>query len=99
MTEDVRPVVKEFKNSDGTQSNWLFYCPGCKEVHPYSTPRWQFNGDPVKPTFSPSLVCSPNDPKRCHLWVRNGVIEYCSDSWHELKGKTVPMVPWEDEFF
>ena len=30
--------------------------------------------------------------QRCHLFVKNGQIEYCSDSTHSLAGKTVPMV-------
>lgn len=40
---------------------YLFYCPGCKEMHHYVTepkslgPKWTFNGNVEKPTFKPSL--------------------------------------------
>ena len=30
----------------------------------------------------------------CHLFVKAGRIEYCSDSSHEFAGKTVDMVPF-----
>lgn len=33
-------------------------------------------------------------PLRCHSFVRNGNIEYCSDSLHEYAGKTVPLQPF-----
>lgn len=35
---------------------------------------------------------------RCHLFVTNGVINYCGDSTHELSGKqNVPMKDWDAE--
>jgi hypothetical protein len=33
---------------------------------------------------------------RCHSFVKNGMIQYLDDCDHELKGKTVPMVPVPD---
>jgi hypothetical protein len=40
----------------------------------------------------------PDDPvpfacSRCHLFVRDGKIEFLGDCTHELAGKTVPMEP------
>lgn len=37
-----------------------FRCPGCKELHQvrvegYGRPRWGFNGDYERPTFTPSV--------------------------------------------
>jgi hypothetical protein len=57
---------------------------------------WEFNGDMGKPTFSPSLLnwgdgSEARKPSRCHLFVKNGNIEYCPDCTHLLAGKTVPM--------
>lgn len=76
----------------------FFWCPGCEEDHgftvnnPYGGPTWAWNGDVDNPTFSPSLLCNPNyEPRRCHLYVREGKIQYLSDCWHELKGQTVDM--------
>lgn len=38
-----------------------FWCPGCKEAHQIATgdgpgPRWGYNGNPDKPTFTPSVL-------------------------------------------
>lgn len=69
-----------------------FWCPGCKAEHPYSIPRWTWNGDMEKPTFMPSLLCNKDDPKsRCHFFVREGRIEYYGDCHHELAGKTIDL--------
>ena len=77
-----------------------FYCPGCKHEHPYEVPRWTWNESLENPTFSPSLLCNStiNEGKfRCHLFVENGCIKYCSDCFHELKGQTVEMVVLDEE--
>lgn len=84
-----------------TDTRWLFYCPGCKMMHSFSTPRWTFNGNHDKPTFSPSLRIYTTRPEvgevtLCHLFVRDGKIEYCGDSPHHLSGKTVDMVEIEE---
>lgn len=34
---------------------YLFECPGCKHHHKI-TPDWQYNGNPEKPTISPSVL-------------------------------------------
>jgi hypothetical protein len=39
----------------------VFYCPGCKQMHRIyvnkpNSPRWDFNGNYDKPTFSPSIL-------------------------------------------
>lgn len=58
------------------------------------TPVWTFNGNADKPTFSPSLLVrwgdQPGD-KRCHLYLRDGMVQYLGDCTHDLKGKTVPV--------
>lgn len=38
-----------------------FWCPGCREVHVVQHgqgpgPRWVWNGDPIHPTFTPSVL-------------------------------------------
>ena len=59
---------------------------------------WGFNGNEEKPTFTPSLLY--NKPghavKLCHLFVTDGMIQFCSDSQHDLAGKTVelPVIPY-----
>lgn len=90
-------------------------CPGCKQLHQIWTkeftntsnpnhPKWSFDGDMEKPTFSPSLLINKNraDPERdihqCHSFIRDGQWQFLSDCTHELAGKIVPMIPvWDDE--
>ncbi len=38
-----------------------FHCPGCDEIHTVhvgqgSGPRWGYNGNPERPTFTPSIL-------------------------------------------
>lgn len=84
---------------------YVFYCPGCKEAHQFSVPRWKFDGDVDKPTFEPSLrmfttddeddlgnkLPKPRELTICHLVLTKGNIFFCADSDHDLKGKTVPL--------
>lgn len=59
-------------------------------------PIWTFNGDEERPTFSPSLLvhgapeANPPTP-RCHSFVRDGRIEFCTDSTHAMAGRTVDL--------
>jgi hypothetical protein len=52
-------VVRHVVNSDGTHYGYRFDCPGCGEPHVIPTKPhergWDFNGDEVAPTFSPSI--------------------------------------------
>jgi Family of unknown function (DUF6527) len=80
----------------------IAFCPGCKTAHPFDLNRWSFDGNIEAPTFSPSLICgTQNESARCHSFVKNGCWEFLSDCFHDLKGKTVPMIPinedWEPE--
>ena len=69
---------------------------------PKDGPVWTFNGDMDNPTFGPSLLIYEGrfedgelSHPRCHLFVRNGKIQYCPDCGHDLKGKTVDMADVE----
>lgn len=76
--------------------NYVFHCPGCGCGHPFSVPRWSWNGSFDKPTFSPSLLCNRHDPaSRCHSIVTDGWIQFCSDCHHALAGQTVEIPDWE----
>jgi hypothetical protein len=67
---------------------------------------WFFNGDVDKPTIDPSIKVvydtTGGDPQYikppffigvnvCHSFVRNGRIEFCSDSTHSMAGQTVEL--------
>jgi len=86
----------------------VFWCPGCKETHTYKVGSymgigewgwekgkpvrmegWKFNCDLENPTFSPSLKYD-----KCHLWLENGIIDFCWDCNHQFKGKKVPLEPF-----
>lgn len=89
----------------GNHIEYAFWCPGCKCNHSYCVQRkdpidvgpvWQWNGSVDKPTFSPSLlVWMSRAEKRCHLFVRDGMIQFLDDCAHDLKCKTVPMVDFD----
>jgi len=77
---------------------WIM-CPGCKCYHVFD-PRWLFNGDFERPTFTPSMLVNgtPDMQKyvnehnhRCHSFIRDGNIQFLSDCTHELAGKTVEL--------
>lgn len=91
------------------QGGYGHWCPGCNNGHEInvdqpnsSGAKWSFNGDPVKPSFSPSINMQIN-PKGhahyqpdtettvCHYFITNGQIAYCGDSTHALSGKTVDL--------
>lgn len=88
------------------------WCPGCEQMHQVAvdTPfrngaRWTWNGDPLRPTFSPSVkhtwafskVAGKPD-QVCHYFIRDGRIEYCPDSHHALSGQTIdlPDIPADE---
>lgn len=81
----------------------FFWCVACAQRHIFNTDRppgvrpcWAYNGDPERPTFSPSLNY-PDKTPRCHLFLRDGRVEYCGDCGHEYAGKTVNLPDIPDE--
>lgn len=80
---------------------WLltFWCPGCNEPHGVpvngSTTSdrqgWEFNHNEASPTLTPSVVVKGRP--HCHSFIRDGQIEFLSDSTHSLAGQTVPLTP------
>lgn len=87
---------KLLKASDGS---YLFECPACGNCHRI-TSNWIITGPLESPTVTPSVlvngspVGSPThnpDAPRCHLYIKDGSIEYLSDCTHEQAGKIVPM--------
>ena len=75
-----------------------------KPPHP-ELHQWDWNGDKKFPTLNPSLnresrLASRNGNgkvlKRCHFFIRDGIIDYCSDSTHKLAGKKYRLKNVED---
>ena len=70
----------------------MFWCPGCECVHGVND-QWTFNGDDEKPTFSPSLK-STTGSKLCHLFIREGQLQFLADSTHQYAGQTIDIPEW-----
>lgn len=84
------------------EKNVQFKCPGCGWTHilntdPARRPRWTFNGDPDRPTLSPSInawrdYTAPDRPaERCHSFVEDGRIRFLPDCTHALAGQTIDL--------
>jgi hypothetical protein len=95
--------LRPFLTDDGvTILGYVHWCPGCKEPHAihtgapnHSSARWSFDGNMDAPTFEPSINRGPG---YCHYFIRSGVIDFCSDSRHELAGQHVPLPEWDGEW-
>ncbi len=87
----------------GKEKHLSFYCPGCKcihavpvEGHPHY---WDWNEDLENPTLAPSLLIWQNRVNKprltlCHLFLRDGVLDFLKDSAHELAGQKVPLTEY-----
>lgn len=85
-------VVKRIGNAEHGYQYW-FMCPGCGKSHAWGD-QWQFNGDYERPTVSPSLLVhwGPQDERKtCHSFIKDGMIRFLNDCWHDMAGKTVPI--------
>lgn len=87
----------------------FFWCPGCATAHMVMVgdgagPRWGYNADPERPTFSPSVFVNPPGPyfsagaASCHSFIRDGQIQFLNDCSHELAGRTVEIPDFPDDY-
>jgi len=84
-----------------------FICPGCNQEHQITT-AWQYNQDPINPTFTPSVLVRggrskantpPHDTELfvCHSFIENGFIKYLADCTHALANQTVLLPEYQNE--
>lgn len=84
-----------------------FMCPACEYWHGVNVdhldrPRWEWNGNAERPTFTPSILVrtgravdpshQPEEgdpPEVCHSYVTDGRIQFLTDCTHALAGQTV----------
>lgn len=84
--------------------NLHYKCPACGwhsipvKIGGKSDQYWEWNGDLIKPTISPSVKHFHNGypiedipPFCCHYFLKNGVIEFCGDCTHNLSGQKIPL--------
>ena len=103
------PKLEALSDDGVTLVGYTFQCPGCRLSHgvwvkPHQNEKgasWTFNGDLEAPTFSPSILTRVGfDGDRadlvCHSYVRQGQIEFLSDSTHALAGQAVDMLEVAD---
>lgn len=99
---------------NGTDNRLTWWCPGCDRAHTIQygegpRPRWTWDGNAERPTFSPSVLVRWNEPnddpekfddsaydvaKVCHVFIRGGRIEFLPDCTHKLAGQTVDIPAW-----
>lgn len=87
-------ILISSKVAKGMPDKHLVWCPGCDELHGLAVdskerPSWTWNGDPDKPTYSPSLLV--RGQTQCHSFIRDGQWIFLNDCDHPLAGKTVPI--------
>lgn len=86
-------VLDMISSSDGTPEQYVeFRCPGCGGTHcigvgpKASGPRWNWNGDKEKPTFSPSVLV------RGHKLIFDERGEWSGGWERDAQGNPIPCV-------
>lgn len=87
----VKLVTYDYHNNDPMEIQWHYMCLGCGYIHAVSPKRHTFNNDFDKPTFTPSLVQDFTPGRKCHSFIKDGMIQYLSDCFHELKNQTIEL--------
>lgn len=93
-------AVVELKGQPG-QRALVWMCPGCGDFHriPIEGPNgWEWNGSLASPTLNPSCKGEtpfPEGTRVCHFFLRDGMMEFCSDSTHQKAGQHVRLRPQE----
>ena len=91
-------VVIQTTASDPAYLALMWVCVGCGDAHACQVrgtrqnALWTWNDSLSAPTLAPSVLkMAPG--KRCHSFVRDGVVEFLSDCAHPLAGQKVRMLP------
>ena len=98
-------VSPKFRRLEGNRLSW--YCPACKEMHVLPLDQgWKFNGDLIRPTFTPSFRHTFTKghgclqiTEICHYTMTEGKVFYYTDCTHHTRGEVImPDLPeeWRD---
>jgi Family of unknown function (DUF6527) len=103
VSRDLSPVLREHVAHGGQTIMHEFWCPGCEVSHMITVrraphrgehPKWTWNGNAEQPTYTPSILVGPGSKLQCHLFVRDGCLDFQPDCYHTLAGVTnLPMCP------
>lgn len=98
----LRLSQKLLQSQDKERLYW--YCPSCDMLHPANLVKkdptdhvWKWDGNKEQPTFSPSFLTSMGKrssdgvQRVCHVFVRQGTIQYLSDSNVSFSSVTVQL--------
>ncbi|MGE4274394.1 MAG: DUF6527 family protein [Desulfitobacterium sp.] len=100
----MRARLMSYKVGEKIRNEVYLWCPGCDGYHSICVDHggWTWNGNEENPTISPSIlvrgVRGDDDQLKtlCHSFVRDGKIQFLSDSAHALAGQTVELPDIED---
>lgn len=100
----MKTILKEVVEGDVRYQALMFVCPGCQKKDPSHTgilmipvntdaksPSWHFDGNVNFPTLTPSIITTDGDGHVCHAFLKEGVMEFLSDSTHSLANSSVPI--------
>ena len=97
----MKTVLRDWTSGEESGRNLYFWCLGCNDIHGVEVGQpngWAWNHDEEKPTISPSLMTKyPVGGRVCHLFVRDGNVEWLNDSHHHLAGQTLPLPDVDEE--
>ena len=83
-------------------TQYLYNCPGCGYEHAFSLKKdgghHDFNMNLDNPTISPSLLQNFSKDRICHSFIVDGKIQYLNDCHHSLKGQTIELPDYKNEF-
>lgn len=109
---EISPVLRSVVSPKGV-TGIAHWCPACDDSHEFalsgkntSGAQWQWDGNVVWPTCSPSMNIRINTPDMvgynasagtsiCHYFLRAGVIEYLGDCSHAMRNQKVPLPEWD----
>lgn len=98
-------IVRNHCGADGNNQQYVYYwCGGCGHAHSVPAARWNWNKSIELPTLNPSVrhyIVDPNtkaETTTCHYHLQEGIIKYCSDCQHALKGQSVPLQQIPDDY-
>lgn len=105
-----KPTMIRTNISNEAVKGFIHWCDGCKTSHRIVVRRnghgkvHGFDYNFQAPTFTPGIVINMGtsfgggQQRVCQYYLEQGTLRYTLDSFHYLRGKTVPLPPFPDEY-